>query len=160
MSAQTNHLTDHFDWSDVTNSVTASRLGIDNSLPPELHDVAVRTATKLEKVRALLNTPVLVDSWYRSLALNTALASKPTSQHIKCEAVDFRSPNFGTPADICKAIIAKAYLIGFDQLILEHTWVHISWNSIPGGVQRGQVLSLLASGGYSTGLTDAHGVQL
>ena len=115
----------------------------------------------MEKVRAALgNKPVKIDSWYRSLELNRALKSKDTSQHLKGEAVDFICPTYGTPTQICKLIVDYQNIIRFDQLILEHTWVHISWNSNPSIAQRGQVLSLLSTGGYANGLTNANGVAV
>lgn len=154
-------LTDHFTWDEVINSNTAERLGIDNTIQDQTIRLSIiNTANKLEKVRALLSKPINISSWYRCLELNRALKSKDTSQHLKGEAVDFTSPNFGTPLDICRKLIEYKELIRFDQLILEHTWVHISWNSIPNGQQRGQVLSLLESGGYSQGLTNKQGTPL
>jgi hypothetical protein len=36
--------------------------------------------------------------------------------------------------------------------------VHIAWKSDPNSKQAGQVLSLLADGGYATGLTDSRGI--
>jgi zinc D-Ala-D-Ala carboxypeptidase len=152
-------LSDHFTLEEATISQTASRNGIDNSNPsPDIIIAATKTATRLEKVRALLgNIPLNVDSWIRCLELNRALGSKDTSQHLKGEAVDFICPAFGTPNEICKKIVANKEVINFDQLILEHTWVHISWNSTPNAVQRNQVLSLLESGLYASGLTDKSG---
>jgi Peptidase M15 len=150
-------LSEHFSWEEVTFSSTASRLGINNSLPEQLIPAVQNTTRKLERVRALLNSSMHIDSWYRSLALNTALKSKSTSQHIKGEAVDFVSPEFGTPLDICKKILHYPELVVFDQLILEHTWVHISFCADPATQPRKQVLSLLESGGYSVGLTSADG---
>ena len=44
-------LTEHFDWAEVTRSDTASRMGIDNSLPSALLPTVQKTATKLERVR-------------------------------------------------------------------------------------------------------------
>jgi hypothetical protein len=155
----TKDLTEHFHLTEVIQSSTASRLEIDNSLPPELIPAVLKTAVGMEKVRAILgNLAISIDSWYRCLALNAAIHSKPTSQHPKGEAVDFICPAYGTPADICKQLVKMAILVRFDQLILEHTWVHISWNSIPGSTQRGQVLSLLSNGSYATGLTNISGV--
>lgn len=159
MTEQT--LTEHFHIAEVTTSSLAARKGIDNSLPLELFPVVCKTAIGMEKVRACLgNLPVSIDSWYRSLQLNQLLGSKDTSQHRKGEAVDFICPAFGTPTQIVKCLVAHADLIRFDQLILEHTWVHISWNSNPSGIQKGQVLSLLSNGGYAAGITDANGVTL
>ena len=104
--------------------------------------------------------PINITSWIRVPELNLAIGSKPGSQHEKGEAVDFICPQFGSPLDICIALIKCKDLIGFDQLILEHTWVHISWNSTPNSVQRGQVLSLLSGGKYAVGLTDLNGKPL
>ena len=151
-------ISDHFTWEDVVRSDTAARLGIDNTLPEELKPAAINTSKGMESVRALLGKPIYVSSWYRCLELNEALKSKPTSQHIKAEAVDFTSPKFGTPLEVCSRILKYPELIKFDQLILEHTWVHISFSAIPGVKQRGQVLSLLSSGKYALGLTDKSGV--
>lgn len=153
-------LTEHFTLAEVTHSEIAARRGIDNSLPPELLEVVTKTAVRLEKVRALLDKPIFPSSWYRSLPLNRALLSADTSQHPKGEAVDFICPSFGTPLEICKFLLKHQDLIRWDQLILEHTWVHISWNSIPSGEQRGQVLSLLETGKYALGLTDKKGNPL
>lgn len=153
------NLTEHFNIAEVTQSSTASRLGIDNTLPPELLPVVAKTAVGMEKVRAALgNLPISIDSWYRSLPLNRALKSKDTSQHVKGEAVDFICPAFGDPLAICKKLVSMQDLIRFDQLILEHTWVHISWKADPSIAQRGEVISLLASGGYAPGLTNPEGV--
>lgn len=153
-------ITDHFYWNEVTESDMAARLDIDNTLPPDLVPVIISTARKAEKIRALLNEPMKITSWYRSLALNTALRSKPTSQHIKGEAIDFTSPSYSTPLSICRRILNYRELIPFDQLILEHTWVHVSFLSDPTVKPRGEVLSLLQSGGYATGLTDKQGKPL
>jgi zinc D-Ala-D-Ala carboxypeptidase len=162
MKQETIYISEHFTLAEATNSQTASRLGIDNSHPdPQIRTVASKTAVKMEKVRVILDEkPVNISSWIRSLDLNRALGSSDTSQHIKGEAVDFICPAFGSPLDICRALVECKDLIGWDQLILEHTWVHISWNSTPNSVQRGQVLSLLSGGKYATGLTDLNGNSL
>lgn len=154
---QIKQLSEHFSLIEATQSQTAERLGIDNS-HPELDTIcaATKTATKLEIVRSVISGPIKISSWIRCLELNRALKSKDTSQHIKGEAVDFISPPF-SPLEICKIILLNKEKVNFDQLILEHTWVHISWNSAPDGLQKGQVLSLLSGGGYATGLTDSTG---
>lgn len=151
------HLSDHFNIAEVTVSETASRLGIDNSVPSHLTDTLKFTAAGMERVRAALgNNPVSINSWYRCLLLNRALNSKDTSQHRKGEAVDFICPAYGSPAEIVKTLVQLQPLIRYDQLILEHTWVHISFSPSP----RSQVLSLLSNGSYSTGITDKNGVPL
>jgi hypothetical protein len=156
------NLTQNFTIQEVNFSSTADRLGIDNTLPAALWDSVLKTAVGMEKVRAALgNKPVSIDSWYRCLELNRALKSKDTSQHLKGEAVDFICPTYGTPTQIAKFLLTNQSLIRWDQLILEHSWIHISWNSSnPNSGQRGEVLSLLSTGGYSTGLTDSSGVAV
>ena len=153
----TGHITDHFAWAEVVESQTAARKGIDNTLPEALKPAVINTARQMERVRALLQAPILPSSWFRSPALNTEVGGSKNSQHLKGEAVDFTAPLFGTPVEICKQLIKYPELLSFDQLILEHTWVHISFSSDPAVKNRKQVLSLLESGSYATGLTDRKG---
>lgn len=153
-------LSENFSLEEATISGTASRLGIDNTPTPVQQNVMFRAAIKLEKVRNLLGDKAMhIDSWYRSQQLNAAVGGVPSSQHTYGEAIDFICPLYGSPLSICRKIVENQDLIGYDQLILEHTWVHVSF-AILSGKPRGQVLSLLSSGGYSVGLTDAKGVQL
>ena len=150
-------LSPHFSLQEAIRSDTAERLHLINTPPPTVVKTMVETALYVEKVRALLgNEPLHINSWYRCPALNKALGSSDTSQHRVGEAVDFICPNYGIPLDICKKIIA-AGTIPFDQLILEHSWVHISF-AILSRKPRGQVISLLNTGNYALGLTDAKGV--
>lgn len=154
------NISDHFSWYEVEFSDTAERLGIDNSVPTEMEWVIAKTSLQMEKIRLLLGQAVKVNSWYRGpeLQLQPAFVN-PTSQHPKGEAVDFVSPAFGSCLDICRKIIGNG-IIKFDQLILEHTWVHFSYNSTPGAIQRNQVLSLLHNKKYAVGLTNPDGVPL
>ncbi len=66
----------------------------------------------------------MVNSAFRSKAVNDAVGSKDTSQHrIGC-AADTRVPGI-TPDAVVKAIIASE--IGYDQVIREFDrWTHIS----------------------------------
>lgn len=148
------YLTDHFSYEEVIASETAERKGIDNTLPVALNTTVDHTATAMERVRALLgNVPLHVNSWYRCHLLNQAVGSKDTSQHTKGEAVDFICPLFGTPKDICEKIIANKELIRFDQLIWEHTWVHISFVA-DDSKARGNVLTLMPGNTYATGIVE------
>lgn len=140
----------YFTWEEVTGSLTAVSHKIDNSVPENLKAAAIHTAQQMDKVREFLKKPIRVNSWYRCLALNTLLKSKPTSQHCKNEAVDFICPTYGTPYMICKAIAESD--LDFDQLIMENTWVHISFSSMPNVQNRRQVLTLLKDGTYAKGL--------
>jgi hypothetical protein len=153
-------LSDNFFMSEVTESQTASRLGLDNTLPTELLGNVINTATQMEKVRALLgNLPITINSWYRSVQVNRAVGGATTSQHMTGKAVDFVCPKFGRPLEIVKLIAANSELFRFDQLILEHTWVHISFE-LPLTKGRKEVLTLLDTGKYAKGITTKKGVPV
>jgi putative chitinase len=102
-----------------------------------------RLAEFLETVKTLLGgKPIMVNSAFRSKAVNDAVGSKDTSQHrIGC-AADIRVPGL-TPDEVVKAIIASG--IGYDQVIREFDrWTHIS---IPNaGAPRKQALIIDKAG--------------
>jgi len=84
-----------------------------------------RLAAFLEQVKTVLGgKPVMVNSAFRSKAVNDAVGSKDSSQHrIGC-AADIRVPGM-TPDEVVKAVIASG--IGYDQVIREFDrWTHIS----------------------------------
>ena len=84
-----------------------------------------RLALFLEEVKVVLGgKPIMINSAYRSKAVNDAVGSKDTSQHrIGC-AADFRVPGM-TPRQVVEACIASK--LGYDQIILEFdSWTHIS----------------------------------
>jgi len=84
-----------------------------------------RLATFLEQVKTVLGgKPVMVNSAFRSKAVNDAVGSKDTSQHrIGC-AADIRVPGM-TPDEVVKAVIASG--LNYDQIIREFDrWTHIS----------------------------------
>jgi zinc D-Ala-D-Ala carboxypeptidase len=111
-------------------------------------------------VRAALgNKAIHINSWYRCPELNEVVGGVAHSQHVIGEAVDFVCPDFGAPVSICRKLIELKDLIRYDQLIMEGTWVHISF-AISTGKPRNQVLSLLRNGSYAQGLTDKQGHQL
>ncbi len=149
-------LSDHFTFAESIESETAERNNIPN-LPNEAElAVMVEAAKGMERVRGVLGVAIFVTSWFRSIPVNRILKSKDNSQHPQGEAVDFKAPSFGTPLAICQFLIRYQHIIKFDQLILEHSWVHISF-AIRTGEPRGQVLSLLNTGHYAVGLTDKYG---
>ena len=85
----------------------------------------IRLAGLLEDVKIILGgKPIMVNSAFRSEAVNNAVGSRNTSQHrIGC-AADIRVPGV-TPDEVVKAVIASG--IGYDQIIREFDrWTHIS----------------------------------
>jgi putative chitinase len=98
-----------------------------------------RLAEFLEQVKTVLGgKPVMVNSAFRSKAVNDAVGSKDSSQHRVGCAADIRIPGI-TPDDVVKAIIASG--IGYDQVIREFDrWTHISVPTEPMGKPRKQAL--------------------
>ena len=104
-----------------------------------------RLAEFLEEVKTVLGgKPVMVNSAFRSKAVNDAVGSKDTSQHrIGC-AADLRIPGM-TPDEVVKAIIYSG--IGDDQVIREFDrWTHISVPNEPNGSPRRQSLIIDKAG--------------
>jgi zinc D-Ala-D-Ala carboxypeptidase len=133
-------------------SETGERLGIDNTPPPAVLERLKFTARMLDGVRSLLGKPVIITSGYRSPALNLAVGGSKTSQHMRGEAADFICPGFGAPIDVCRAIAEPrdGIEVPFDQLIYEHSWVHISF--VENRAPRREVLTLRRGGGFAVGL--------
>ncbi len=148
-------LSEHFTLEEATFSRTAQRLGIKNEPAPHELEVMMKVATGMERVRAALdNHPISVSSWYRGHALNLAVGGKEHSQHRIGEAVDFNCFKFGSPKDVCERLVQYADLIRFDQLILEPSWVHISFAIVSKPQPRKQVLTITPNGKTHTGLVD------
>lgn len=138
-------LSEHFTLAEFTKSQTASRRGIENVPNQSAIDNMERLAIGiLEPVRDHYGIPFTPSSGYRCPALNSAVGSKPTSQHIFGEAVDFEVPGVSN-VDLAHWI-AKS--IVFDQLILEcfdpakgpnSGWVHCS---LKADNNRGRILTI------------------
>jgi hypothetical protein len=99
----------------------------------------VRLAVFLEQVKELLGgKPIMVNSAFRSKAVNDAVGSKDSSQHRVGAACDFRVPGM-IPNEVVQAIIASD--LGFDQVIREFDrWTHISVPNKPEMTPRRQAL--------------------
>jgi len=120
-------MTPHFSLAEFTGSDTAARLGIDNSLPDELREAALKTLEMMERIRFHLDAPVIITSGYRCEALNGAVGSKPGSDHTLAFACDFKAPKAGSPFQIAANLAPVISIVGIGQLILEFgTWVHVS----------------------------------
>lgn len=145
-----NQLTKHFTLAEATVSSTAKLHNISN-LPIDavVIEAIKHTASKMEQVRVLLeNQPILINSWYRNPEVNTLVGGSRTSDHMTGYSVDFRCPKFGTPLEVCMKLIDSRNLLGYDQLIYEGNWVHISFAPR----NRAQTLTKLLNGGYAPGL--------
>ena len=136
------NLTDHFTLEELTHTDHRTLENTPNET--ELANIQ-RLAEFLEAVKTLLgDKPIMVNSAFRSKAVNDAVGSKDTSQHrIGC-AADIRVPGI-TPDEVVKAIIASG--IGYDQVIREFDrWTHISIPNVDGGKPRGSALIIDKAG--------------
>lgn len=143
------NLSPNFTLAEYTTSESAARLEIDNTPPPELMGNLKRMAGVMEEIRAILGKPIKVTSGYRCLDLNRALRSNDTSAHVLGLATDFICPAYGVPYDVCRAIVPHMERLGIDQLIYEHTWVHVG---LKAGDARHQVLTLAPGNRYVAGI--------
>lgn len=134
-------ITPNFWLSELMVSDYAVRFCIPN-VPPTaaLANLRNMLAPGLQRVRGVLNAPMMVSSGYRSPALNKAVGGAPNSKHMEGLAADFIAPSFGSPLKICRKLIDEIDTANFDQLIQEGRWTHISF-APPGVPPRGEVLT-------------------
>ena len=135
-------MTPHFTFEELTHT---DHRTLDNT-PNETELANIqRLAEFLEAVKTLLGgKPIMVNSAFRSKAVNDAVGSKDTSQHrIGC-AADIRVPGM-TPDQVVRAIIASD--LGFDQVIREFDrWTHVSIPNMPEAKPRKQALIIDKAG--------------
>lgn len=116
------NLSEHFTLEELTHT---DHRELDNT--PNDAELAnlTRLAEFLEEVKTVLGgKPIMVNSAFRSKAVNDAVGSKDTSQHRVGCAADIRVPGL-TPNEVVKAVMASG--LGYDQVIREFDrWTHIS----------------------------------
>ena len=115
-------MTPHFTLAELTHT---DHRQFDNT--PNAAELAnlKRLAEFLEVVKTTLGgKAVMINSAFRSKAVNDAVGSRDTSQHRLGLAADFRVPGM-TPDAVVRAIIAAK--LPYDQLIREFdAWTHAS----------------------------------
>jgi uncharacterized protein YcbK (DUF882 family) len=120
-------VTPHFTLAELTHTDHRS---LDNTPNDAEQANLQRLAEFLELVKvALGGKPIMVNSAFRSKAVNDAVGSKDTSQHRVGRAADIRVPGM-TPDKVVRALIATQ--LPFDQIIREFdAWTHISISDKP-----------------------------
>ena len=136
------NLTEHFTLEELT---ATSHRQFDNT--PNDSELAnlVRLAEFLEQVKTALDgKPIMVNSGFRSKAVNDSVGSRDSSQHRIGAACDFRVPGM-TPDAVVRAVIAAG--LPYDQIIREFdAWTHISVTNTPEGTPRRQALIIDKAG--------------
>ena len=135
-------MTPHFTLAELTHT---DHRQFDNT--PNDDEIAnlTRLAQFLELVKIKLgNKPIMVNSAFRSKAVNDAVGSKDTSQHrIGC-AADIRVPGM-TPNEVVEAVMESG--LRYDQIIREFdSWTHISIPNTPDLFPRRQALIIDRNG--------------
>ena len=121
-------MTEHFTLDELTHT---DHRELDNT-PNEAEKANIqRLAEFLEQVKTTLGgKPIMVNSAFRSKAVNDAVGSKDTSQHRVGCAADIRVPGM-TPDEVVRTIIASD--LPYHQVIREFSdpikgggWTHVS----------------------------------
>ena len=121
-------LTEHFSYNEMTRSAWAERNGVDNT-PDALQLLALENLCQvlLEPLRQQFG-PILINSAFRSEAVNYGVHGVGGSKHLSGEAVDIRIPDLETGRAYYRWILRH---VDFDQLLFEYRrdgamWLHCS----------------------------------
>ena len=117
----------NFTITELVQSETAKKYGIDN-MPYNtqiVDNLLLLILNVLQPLRDYIKKPIIVNSGFRSVALNAKVGGVANSQHIEGKAADIVIKGMSIP-QIMNAV--KLSGITFDQCINEKTWVHISYN--------------------------------
>jgi len=121
------NLSPHFTFAELTHTDHRSL----NNSPTQIEiNNLQRLAQFLETVKTTLSgKPIMINSAFRSKAVNDAVGSRDTSSHRLGLAADFRVPGM-IPDAVVRTIIAAN--LPFDQIIREFdAWTHISISDKP-----------------------------
>ncbi len=131
----------YFTIDELCASDTAKRKGIDNTPTPEIKaKLQALIDNVLDPARREYGSYILVNSGYRSPALNAAVGGVSNSQHLTGEAADITTGSIGNDRKLFAIIVQQG---NYDQLIWEKPknslWVHVSYSTT--GLQRRQILA-------------------
>lgn len=118
----------YFTIEELTKSVTANKLHIDNVPPAEAKAKLVELITTvLNPIRRKWKSPIFVSSGYRCPKLNKAVGGSSTSQHLKGEAADIYCKDNKELFILISSMVYNGE-IKIGQLIDEknYSWLHIS----------------------------------
>ena len=127
-------ISNHVSYREGVYSVTATRLGVDNTPDNEqLTNMELVAKKVFEPLREWVGGPIKINSFFRGSELNKAIGGARKSQHMKGQAMDI-DDNYGNATNAEMYHWIKENL-DFDQLIWEFgdddnpNWLHISYVS-------------------------------
>ena len=128
------NISKHISYKEATRSITAKRLGINNTPDVEqIYNMQVLAENIFEPLRKYVGKPICINSMFRSPELNKAVGGSITSQHCKGQAMDIDDKyGHATNAEMFEFIKNN---LDFDQMIWEFgddenpDWVHVSYIS-------------------------------
>lgn len=130
----------YFSYNELSLSTTAQKWLIDNTPTKEVkQNLDLLVDHLLDPIREAWGRSIMVNSGYRSLALNKRVGGSATSDHMLGRAADITA---GTKADNKKLFdLILSLKLPFDQIIDEkdYKWIHISYRATD---NRNQVLHL------------------
>ncbi len=127
-------ISEHISEKEAVKSITALRLGIDNTPDADsLNNMKIIAEKVFEPLRKWVGGPIKINSFFRSSALNQAIGGSSRSQHCQGRALDVDDV-YGHKTNKEMFDWIKENL-DFDQLIYEFgssdnpDWVHVSYVS-------------------------------
>ena len=127
-------ISEHISYKEGVYSITATRLGIDNTPNNEQLDNMELIAEKVfEPLREWVGGPIKINSFFRGSGLNKAIGGARKSQHMSGQAMDI-DDGYGHATNAEMYYWIKENL-DFDQLIWEFgdddnpNWLHVSYVS-------------------------------
>ena len=135
-------LSKNFSLEEMCRSNTASVRGLPNVPNAEqVKNLQQLCENVLQPLRNHLGKPVVINSGFRSQAVNMAVGGAKNSQHTKGEAADIKCKDYPYAKKIYAWIMDN---LEFDQVILERkgkaVWVHVSFRT--NGKNRQQALQI------------------
>ena len=127
-------ISEHVSYREGVYSITATRLGIDNTPNDEQLDNMELVAKEVfEPLRKWVGGPIKINSFFRGSGLNKAIGGARKSQHMNGQAMDIDDGySHATNAEMYHWIKEN---LDFDQLIWEFgdddnpNWLHVSYVS-------------------------------
>ena len=136
------YLTKNFSLNEMCRSNTARERNLPNVPNAEqIKSLQKLCENVLQPLRGYLGEPVVINSGFRSQAVNMAVGGAKNSQHMAGEAADIKCKDLAYAKRIYAWIMDN---LQFDQLILERKgksiWIHVSYRA--SGGNRQQALSI------------------